>query len=512
MDNKPIGESDIVAEVEKLLQTFEPVQHDQILDKLLDQIEKKDFRELTGIKDDQVKLSKKHFLICSIEEILRFAKLNSWGICINHGFIYLYNGAYWKVIDVPEFKIFLGKAAERMGIDKYDARFYFFRDQLYNQFLAVSHLPKPENSNDLVLINLKNGTFEISIEKQIIRPPQSKDFLLYQLPFEFDSNANCPKFLVFLNRVLPNKELQMILAEYLGYIFIKGYKLKLEKALLLYGPGSNGKSVFFDIVTALLGGDKNVSNYPLQSLTDQNGYHRAKLSNVLVNYSSEINGKMDPSVFKKLVSGEPVDARLPYGEPFTLSNYGKLMFNCNELPKDVEHSPAYYRRFLIIPFSVTIPESEQDKQLSNKIIQNELPGVFNWMLEGLKRLLFQKDFTKCEFVKMQIEEFKKESDTTLLFLEDENYAVSTNDYKELRDLYNDYRYYCIESGYHQCSKRSFSQRLKNNGFSLERRNTGMIVFIKKENVFLNATLPTLPALPTLKFDSGESEGSEASEE
>jgi putative DNA primase/helicase len=480
--NKPVLKSDIEADADKLLQTFEPIPHDQILDKLLDQIEKKDFRVLTGLKDDQVKLGRRHFLICSIEEILRLARLNNWGICINHGFIYLYNGAYWKVIDAPEFKIFLGKAAERMGIDKYDARLYSFREQLYNQFIAVSHLPKPENSNDLVLINLKNGTFEITIEKQIIRPPLSKDFLLYQLPFEFEPNANCPKFQEFIDRVLPNKELQIILAEYLGYIFIKGNKLKLEKALLLYGPGSNGKSVYFDIVTALLGGDKNVSNYTLQSLTNENGYYRAMLANVLVNYSSEINGKMETAVFKKLVSGEPVDARLPYGEPFTLPNYGKLMFNCNELPKDVEHTPAYYRRFLIIPFSVTIPESEQDKELALKIIHNELPGVFNWVLEGLKRLLLQKNFTKCEIVDKQIEEFKKESDSMLMFLEDENYVRSTNDYEKFKDVYIDYRIYCIESGYHPCSKRSFSQRLKNNGFNLERRNTGMIVFIKKENV------------------------------
>ncbi|MBL0152061.1 MAG: hypothetical protein IPP93_00665 [Chitinophagaceae bacterium] len=110
----------------------------------------------------------------------------------------------------------------------------------------------------------------------------------------------------------------------------------------------------------------------------------------MVNYASEVNGKLETSIFKQLVSGEPVDARLPYGEPFTLINYAKLIFNCNELPKDVEQTHAYYRRFLIIPFDITIPESDQDKELSKKIIETELSGVFNWLLEGLKRLLKQK--------------------------------------------------------------------------------------------------------------------------
>ena len=172
-------------------------------------------------------------------------------------------------------------------------------------------------------------------------------------------------FEAYLNKVLPGDEgvkKQMILAEYLGYLFIKTETLKLEQVLLLYGTGANGKSVFFDIVNALLGSE-NVSSYSLQNLTDDKcGYFRAMLANKLVNYTSEINGKLETAIFKQLVSGEPVEARLPYGEPFTLTNYAKLIFNCNELPKDVEQSTAYFRRFLIIPFDVTIPEAEQDKE------------------------------------------------------------------------------------------------------------------------------------------------------
>ncbi len=112
---------------------------------------------------------------------------------------------------------------------------------------------------------------------------------------------------------------------------------------------ANGKSVFFEVVNSLLGGEENVSSYSLQSLTNDNGYFRAMLGNKLVNYASEINGNLETAIFKQLVSGEPVEARLPYGEPFTLTNYAKLIFNCNELPKDVEQSNAYFRRFLIIP-------------------------------------------------------------------------------------------------------------------------------------------------------------------
>jgi putative DNA primase/helicase len=224
----------------------------------------------------------------------------------------------------------------------------------------------------------------------------------------------------------------------------------------------------------LLGID-NVSNFSLQSLTNDNGYYRAKLANKLVNYASEINGNLEASIFKQLVSGEPVEARLPYGQPFILKQYAKLIFNCNELPKGVEHTNAYFRRFLIIPFDVTIPAHEQDKQLHLKIIEKELSGVFNWALEGLNRLLDQKRFSDCEAAKRAIEQYRVESDSVQMFLVEHDYRVSTINEIPLKDMYNDYRNYCIEGGFKPCSRQKFSERLRSSGYTSVRKNYGMAV-------------------------------------
>ena len=78
----------------------------------------------------------------------------------------------------------------------------------------------------------------------------------------------------------------------------------------------------------------------------------------MVNYASELNRGLEADTFKQLISGEPIEARLPYGQPFTLTDYAKFIFNCNELPTEVEHTHAFFRRFLIVPFPVTIPEAE----------------------------------------------------------------------------------------------------------------------------------------------------------
>jgi putative DNA primase/helicase len=455
--------------------------HEEILSQLLEQFDMFDFEEIANPHNtEDFKLNNKHFTVLSIENVIQVATNNRWGLCKHHDFIYLFNGTYWDEINKETFQKFLGEAAEQMGVPTFSARYFRFRKELYEQFLGTAYLdPKPTLANK-VLINLKNGTFEVSIEGTHLRPFDRSDFLTYQLPFEYNPKAKAPLFEAYINKVLPDKERQKVLAEYLGFVFIKhgSNQLKEEKALILYGTGANGKSVFFEIVSALLG-TENISNYSLQSLTDSTGYYRAKLANKLVNYGSEINGKLESSLFKQMVSGEPVEARLPYGHPFVLKQYAKLIFNSNELPKDVEHTNAYFRRFLIIPFDVTIPPQEQDKQLHTKIIESELSGVFNWVLDGLKRLLKQKGFTDCEAAKQAVEQYKSQSDSVKMFIDENNYGISPTDYTLIKELYFEYRSYCCEDGFRPVNKTNFIKRLGSYGFVIERRNVGNVAYLSK---------------------------------
>lgn len=433
---------------------------------------------------DKLKLNLKHYLVLSIENALKMAENNRWGLCKNHDFIYLYNGTFWAEIDKETFQKFLGEAAEQMGVAKFSARYYQFREQLFKQFIATAYLPTPESNKDTVLINLQNGTFEISPQGTKLRPFDRSDFITYQLPFEYTPQAKAPLFEAYLNKVLPDPERQRVLAEYLGFVFIKhgSNALKEEKALILYGTGANGKSVFFEVVNALLGAN-NVSSFSLQELTDDSGYYRAMIANKLVNYASEINGKLQTDNFKKMASGETIPARLPYGKPMQLTNYAKLIFNCNELPKDVEHTNAYFRRFLIIPFDVTIPEPEQDKNLHAKIIEKELSGVFNWVLQGLNRLLEQKRFSDCEAAQQALEEYKTESNSVQMFLAENEYKSSSSKYKLIKDLYPEYRAFCTGDGMTPFKKINFIKQLRALGFLVDRVSQNQLaVFIEAPGI------------------------------
>ena len=417
----------------------------------------------------------------SIENVIQTAEKNNWGLCKHHGFVYLYNGTFWDELDKDLFQKFLGEAAEKMDVPTFTARYFRFRKSLYEQFLSSAYLEAKPSLVNSVFINLQNGTFEVNEKGAYLRPFERTDFLTYQLPFEYNPKAEAPIFHNYLNKVLPDLDRQRVLSEYLGFVFIKhgSKRLKEEKALVLYGTGANGKSVFFEIVSALLG-HQNTSNYTIQSLTNDNGYYRAKLGNKLANYASEISGKLESAIFKQLVSGEPVEARLPYGEPYTLKQYAKLIFNCNELPKDVEHTNAYFRRFLIIPFDVTIPPEEQDKRLHTKIIENELSGVFNWVLDGLNRLLDQKGFTTCEAANLAVEKYKIESDSVKMFLTESGFRKHHSNYKLLKEMYNQYRSFCMEDGYKPVSKSNFKKRLAADGVLITRINIGNVVYVSNE--------------------------------
>lgn len=454
-----------------------PVEHSEVLDRLLEQVQPVNFREKLGIKpDDKAKISEIQVII--VEELLQLAKVNQWGLSLSNGQPYIFNGCFWQVIESDEIQAFIGQAAERMNFDRFKARYYQFRKQLFEQFICAGHFAPPRPAPGKVLINLQNGTFKVSPEGINLRVFDPADFIKYQLPFAYDPKATAPMFEKFLGRVLPEIELQAVIQEFLGYVFISTKVLKLEKTLLLFGTGANGKSVFFDIVNSLLG-SQNVSSYSLQSLTNENGYFRAKLGDKLVNYASEISGQLQTAVFKQMVSGEPLEARLPYGNPFILTDYAKLIFNTNILPREVEHTNAYFRRFLIVPFNVTIPEAEQDPELAQKIILNELPGVFNWVLVGLKRLLENRKFTPSEIVKNMVQTYEAESDTVKQFLTEQNYIAALTA-EPLKEIYAQYKNFCNDNGFKPLNNMNFSKRLKNLNFQTERKAAGMVVYLRRE--------------------------------
>ena len=468
-----IIDDDIRAEADSFFSSNGKIEHAEVLREILDVITPVDFRARADLTDPKQNLPQKHQLVICIDELLAVVKANNFDLARKNDFIFVFNGEFWKELNRETLKDFLFRVAEKQGIDELEAKSFDFRNKLFQQFQVSAYFEAIEPNNEKTLINLQNGTFEITARTQSLRNFQSGDFLTYQLPFDYDQNATCPIFEKYLNEVLPEKELQDIIAEFFGFVFTKN--LKIEKALLLYGGGANGKSVLFDVMNALLG-KENIANFSLSHLLEE--HNRALIAHKLLNYGSEINASKTKDEFKQLVSNEPIQARLKYGQSFTMEKYAKLAFNSNELPKDIEQSHAYFRRLLIVPFRVTVPEQKQDKTLAQKIIKTELSGIFNWILDGLKRLLKNEDFTPSDIVKKEIQTYQLESDSVALFIDEKNYKQSVSSYISLDSLYIEYKDFCSFDGYRSVSKRNFRKRLEVQQIRVVRHSSGNVVFVE----------------------------------
>ncbi len=423
------------------------------------------------------KLKIHHIVVITLEEIAFLASTLGLNLAEIESEFYIYDGGFWRRVPAADFKSFLGRCAEKLGISEFVARYHDFHDQLLKQATATLHRSKSEKKISVTKLNLLNGTLSVSPDGVNLGPHNPADLFTYKLKFAYDPKYTCPKWTNFLNEVLPDIELQNILSECLAYVFVPNSVLKLEKVLMCVGSGANGKSVVYEVIRALYGSE-NVSEYTLEQLTEANGYCRYELSVKLLNYSPEISGKIGSSgTFKALASGEPTTAREIYKKPITITDYARLAFNLNELPRDVEQTDGFYRRFLIIPFNVSIPPEKQDKKLPQRIICDELPGVLNWILKGLNRLLRQGGFTESKIIKEQVDEYRLESDSVLAFLKELNYEKDAVNKILLQTLYREYSAYCQTNNIPPTGNKQFSKRLKNKGFFIERIGSGMTVHI-----------------------------------
>lgn len=408
------------------------------------------------------KLKKQEYSVLVINIFKKIVLEKKLDLKVYNKVIFFFNGKYWQQITHERFTSFLSNVAEKMGLTELLYKHHSFGADLIKQFTHNNFVQSTIDINN-TCINLQNGTFKFRKGIGVLHPHDKDDNLHYVLPFEYLPNASCPLFDSYLKYCLPDEQKRMVLQEFLGYIFTPNDICNLEKCLLLYGEWSNGKSVLYRVINAILG-KENVASYSIPQLTDKTKgeYYLVNLQDKLLNYCSDTKGAFDDTgVFKQLVSGERVTGRHPAGRPIEFVNNTKFIFNVNVLPTTTENVHGFYRRFEIIDFDVIIEEEKKDRQLPNKIIENELSGVFNWILVGLERLLQNKNLTECKSNSDALERFKTKSNHVLKFLTDEDYQVVNNieNGKIFNELYQHYLSWTSENGDRPLNKSNFKEKI-----------------------------------------------------
>lgn len=388
----------------------------------------------------------------------------------------IYVGTHWLTMPMQLFFDWVKDAAYKTGLTGTYCEDPRFMNQLYEQMaFRVARYREQVIPTGEVWINLQNGTLELdSRGKMRFRKHHRGDFFTYVLPYEYDPEARCPLWFKTLDRILPDLCQQQILGEYIGYCFTKD--LRLEKCLILEGPGGNGKSVVSEVMISVLG-DVNVSRVDWELLTTDENY-RATCVGKLANISQENGQNIKHSILKNMVSGEAVMVKQLYKDPLPTTDYGKLVALFNQLPK-TESTNAYVRRLLILGFHTIITDEERDIDLINKL-KDELPGILNWVLDHLQGLVARKAFVRSEACEEAVRSYLRDQNSALRFFEEGGYTLNDDGRYTLKDLFSEYQTFCREESIKNTfGKKNFSKQLQTIGVQSRTINGSHYLNVKK---------------------------------
>ncbi|MEC5308765.1 phage/plasmid primase, P4 family, partial [Bacillus thuringiensis] len=261
-----------------------------------------------------------------------------------------------------------------------------------------------------------------------------------------------------LNKIAVNdKTIRSILEEILGYILFR--RNEFAATFILTGNGSNGKSSYLKIIRQLVG-EENASSLDLNELDQR--FKTAELFGKLANIGDDI-GKgyiKESSVFKKLSTGETLNVERKGKDPFDFTNYAKLIFSANEMPRINDFTDGLGRRLQIVPFKAKFtPEDEDyDPFITDKLLSDEsMQYVLNLALNSLKRLLDEKKFTKSKAVEEELAKYQEENNPIISFVNNENIELERS---VLGDVYLQYKVYCAENGFQSVSNVNFSKQVR----------------------------------------------------
>lgn len=295
---------------------------------------------------------------------------------------------------------------------------------------------------------------------------------------DFDENADCPLWKKYIDDVMmpvydhpptedeveaaeiDAKKKKDLLQEFVGAC-VMGIAWRFQKCLVLYGTGGNGKSVFTNVVSRLFD-ENSVCSVPPHDWTDK--FRPQIMVGARVNLVSELPERdiADGERFKAVTVGDPITVERKYGDPVTAPITAGHIFSCNALPHANDTSDGFWRRFLLVTFARRFHgTASQDVELDRRIIENEIPGIARWALEGAIRLQRHNQYSEPDESRARLVEWRDASDPMKSFIlaatvMDSPVPVTT----PAGDMYRVYAFWCRENGHMPLSSTKFGAKIK----------------------------------------------------
>lgn len=286
---------------------------------------------------------------------------------------------------------------------------------------VMHHVPILPSQMDRYKAALNTPSGVINLKDGRISPHNEKDYFTKMTAVEYSQNADCPKWLAFLDDIFGgDKDLIRYVQKAVGYSLTGS--TSEQCAFFLYGTGRNGKSTFLDIVRNIFG-DYAANIQPETIMVkgaSGNGINsdiaRLKGARLVTSVEPNEGVRLNEGLLKQLTGDDTVTARKLYGEEFEFKPEFKLWMATNHKPTIRGTDTGIWRRIHMIPFTVMIPENKVDRKLKYKLAA-EMTGIFRWAVEGC--LLWQKEGLKMPAAVLnEVRDYKREMDVISAFIED----------------------------------------------------------------------------------------------
>lgn len=329
------------------------------------------------------------------------------------------------------------------------------------------------------LFNTPAGTVDLGSGE--VRP-NNRDDLITKVSggsLSREQNAEWEKFLV---RILPDDAVREFVQRLFGYAMLG--EVTEHVMPIFTGTGANGKGTLRDAVMAAFG-DYAIEVDPamlMESKHERHGAFKMRLRGARLAFCSETEKgrRFAEATMKRLVGGDPIEANLMHRNPITFDPSHTLVMLTNHLPAVSGDDPAVWRRILVVPFDVVIPEDERDSGLPGRL-REAAPAVLAWAYAGWLDYC-RRGLNPPEVVRVRTQAYQDASDVLGRFLEERTEGGESGRVAA-REMFGAWVGWCHASGEQPGSENSFAESMKNRGFEKKRTSAGQVyrgLLLKKD--------------------------------
>ena len=362
--------------------------------------------------------------------------------------MWIYDGGVY----IPQGKTFVKEFSRKILGNAFTTQ---LSNIIINKIEADTYINQDEffKTDNLSEIPLMNGILNI-FTRELSEHTPTKIFF-NKLPIEYNPSLECENVLKHLQCVLRNEDDLLVILELFGFLLLKEYRI--EKALMFVGYGRNGKSKTIELMKRFLGAN-NCSNLPLRALHEES-FSLSELFGKMANLAADLSRTdlEETGMIKSLIGRDTIQSKRKYLRDLNFVNYAKMIFAANELPKIYDTTDGFWTKWVLLEFPYkfvkeeeynNLSENEKEKHriLNPNIIEQlttpeELSGLLNLSLDGLDRLLKNKDFSYSKSTKEVKDLWIRKSDSFTAFCYDhvEENMENKISKRKLRSLYHKYR-------------------------------------------------------------------------